>query len=49
LDGAGGMALITRNGAGLGDDVEIDISGKRKLAKIVKRPLYSPKVKSFTA
>ncbi|MFW7378333.1 MAG: glycine cleavage system aminomethyltransferase GcvT [Oligoflexus sp.] len=45
LDGAGGMALISKNGAGLDDNVEIDIRGKRKLAKIVKRPLYSPKVK----
>jgi len=48
LGGAGGMALITKSGAGLDDNVEIDIRGKRKLAKIVKMPLYSPKVKSFT-
>ncbi|MCX6128302.1 MAG: glycine cleavage system aminomethyltransferase GcvT, partial [Proteobacteria bacterium] len=45
LDIAGGMALITREGAQLGDSVEVDVRGKRKLAKIVKRPLYSAQVK----
>lgn len=45
LDGAGGMALIDKDGAQLGDSVEIDIRGKRKLAKLVKRPLYSAKVR----
>jgi aminomethyltransferase len=45
LEGAGGMALIDKDGAQLGDTVEIDIRGKRKLAKLVKRPLYSAKVR----
>lgn len=45
LDLAGGMALIEKSAAKVNDHVEIDVRGKRKLAKIVKRPLYSPKVK----
>ncbi len=45
LDAAGGLALIDKDAALLGDLVEIDIRGKRKLAKLVKRPLYSGKVK----
>ncbi len=45
LEAAGGMALIEKDSAKLGDIVSIDIRGKRKLAKLVKRPLYSPKVK----
>ena len=42
---AGGMALVNKNAVAVGDSVEIDVRGKRKLAKIVKRPLYSAKVK----
>lgn len=45
LEAAGGMALIEKDAAAVGDQVEIDIRGKRKVAKLVKRPLYSPKVK----
>lgn len=45
LDKAGGMALIMKDSGGVGDMVEIDVRGKRKLAKIVRRPLYSPRVK----
>lgn len=45
LEGAGGMALIAKDAGGLGDAIEIDIRGKRKLARLVKRPLYSAKVK----
>lgn len=45
LEKAGGLALIDKDAAALGDLVEIDIRGKRKLAKLVKRPLYSAKVK----
>lgn len=45
LDKAGGMALIMKDSGDLGDMVEIDVRGKRKLAKIVRRPLYSPRVK----
>lgn len=42
---AGGMALIERDGGQIGDSIEIDIRGKRKVAKIVKRPLYSAQTK----
>ncbi|MBC7660253.1 MAG: glycine cleavage system aminomethyltransferase GcvT [Chitinophagaceae bacterium] len=45
VEGAGGMALIEKDAAALGDDLSIDVRGKRKLAKVVKRPLYSAKVK----
>ncbi len=45
VDGAGGLALIDKDGAQLGEEISIDIRGKRKLAKVVKRPLYSAKVK----
>ena len=44
LGGAGGMALLSSS-IKEGDQIEIDIRGKRKLATIAKRPLYSPKVK----
>lgn len=44
LDAAGGMALVDSS-IKLGDTIEIDVRGKRKLAKVVKRPLYSAKVK----
>jgi aminomethyltransferase len=42
---SGGMGLIYSKEAKVGDSIEIDIRGKRKLAKIVKRPLYSANVK----
>lgn len=42
---AGGMALVDHAAIGIGDTFEIDVRGKRKLAKAVKRPLYSAKVK----
>ncbi len=45
VEGAGGMALIAKDAGNIGDTVEIDIRGKRKLARLVKRPLYSAKVK----
>lgn len=45
LEQAGGMALIQSDAAKVGDKIEIDIRGKRKLAKIEKRPLYSARVK----
>lgn len=44
LDAAGGMALVDSS-VKIGDSIEIDVRGKRKLAKVVKRPLYSAKVK----
>lgn len=45
VEGAGGMALVAKDAGQIGDTVEIDIRGKRKLARLVKRPLYSAKVK----
>jgi aminomethyltransferase len=45
LDQAGGMALIGKTTANINDQIEVDVRGKRKLAKIMKRPLYSPRVK----
>lgn len=45
LGKSGGLALVDKDLVAEGDAVEIDIRGKRKLAKIVKRPLYSAKVK----
>ncbi|MBP9707943.1 MAG: glycine cleavage system aminomethyltransferase GcvT [Oligoflexales bacterium] len=45
LDLAGGMALVDKSSGQVGDKIEIDIRGKRKLAEVVKKPLYSPKVK----
>ena len=45
IGGSGGMALVAKDAGQIGDQVEIDIRGKRKLARLVKRPLYSAKVK----
>ncbi|RYZ50819.1 MAG: hypothetical protein EOP07_22320 [Proteobacteria bacterium] len=45
VEGAGGMALIEKDAGAIGDEISIDVRGKRKLAKLVKRPLYSAKVK----
>jgi aminomethyltransferase len=45
LDFAGGMMRIEAAAAAVGNTVEIDIRGKRKLAKIVKKPLYIARVK----
>lgn len=44
VGGAGGMALLSGNFK-VGDTVEIDVRGKRKLAQLVTRPLYSARVK----
>lgn len=46
LGGAGGMALIDAKTAAVGDQIEIDVRGKRKLARVLKRPLYLAKVKA---
>lgn len=46
VGGAGGMALLSQTGLQVGDLIELDVRGKRKLARIAKRPLYSAKVKS---
>jgi aminomethyltransferase len=45
VGGKGGMALIQTDFVKVGDSVEIDVRGKRKLAKIVKKPLYTAKTK----
>lgn len=44
VGGAGGMALIS-GAFKIGDTVEVDVRGKRKLAQLVARPLYSARVK----
>lgn len=45
LEQSGGMALVDKTAVAVDDEIQVDVRGKRKLAKIVKRPLYSPKVK----
>ncbi len=45
VGGAGGMALLDPKKVKVGDDVEVDVRGKRKLARLVKKPLYKAKVK----
>ena len=45
LEKSGGMALIQKNAAKVGDIIQINVRGKKKLAKVVKRPLYSARVK----
>jgi aminomethyltransferase len=44
VGGAGGMAMVSA-GVVENDELEVDIRGKRKLATVVKRPLYSAKTK----
>ncbi len=46
VGGAGGMALVEAKTAVVGDQIEVDVRGKRKLARVLKRPLYLAKVKS---
>jgi aminomethyltransferase len=43
LGGAGGMALLLADSAKLGDKITVDVRGKRKLATVLKRPLYVSK------
>lgn len=45
VGGAGGMALLDPTKVKVGDTVEIDVRGKRKLARIAKKPLYKAKVR----
>ena len=45
LNQAAGLALVENSSVKPGDTIGVDIRGKRKLAKVVKRPLYSAKVK----
>ena len=44
LEKAGGFAYIDTHFAKIDQELRIDIRGKRKLAKIVKKPLYSSRV-----
>lgn len=45
VGGAGGMALLNPRKVQVGDVVEVDVRGKRKLARLVQKPLYKAKVK----
>jgi aminomethyltransferase len=45
VGGAGGMALLNPKKCAVGDTVEVDVRGKRKLARLVQKPLYKAKVK----
>jgi aminomethyltransferase len=45
VGGAGGLCLIDAKRAKVDDEVEIDVRGKRKRARLVKKPLYKAKVK----
>jgi aminomethyltransferase len=45
VGGAGGLALVTTTKARIGDQILVDIRGKRKLARLVKKPLYKAKTK----
>lgn len=45
VGGAGGMALIDPTKVKIGDAIEIDVRGKRKLAHVAKKPLYKAKVR----
>ena len=46
LDCFGGLADLALEGLESSDLLEIDIRGKRKKAKIVKRPMYTPRTKN---
>ncbi len=45
VGGSGGMALLNPKKVCVGDTVDVDIRGKRKLARLVQKPLYKAKVK----
>lgn len=46
VGGAGGLALLDPRQIKVGDSFEIDVRGKRKLARVVKKPLYNAKVRA---
>ena len=46
VGGAGGLALLDPRKVKVGDTFEIDVRGKRKLARVVKKPLYNAKVRA---
>jgi len=45
VGGAGGLAYLDPRNVGVGAEVTIDIRGKRKLARLVEKPLYKAKIK----
>lgn len=45
LGGSGGLAILKKEFSNVGEKILVDVRGKRKLAEIVKRPLYSGRVK----
>lgn len=47
VGGAGGLALLnTAAGITVGSEIQIDVRGKLKRAQVVKKPLYSARVKN---
>lgn len=46
VGGAGGLALLDPRKVKVGDTFEVDVRGKRNLARIVKKPLYNAKVRA---
>ena len=44
LGGAGGLALVRSEVSTVDTELRVDIRGKRKLARVVKKPLYSARV-----
>ena len=46
VGGAGGMALVNKQSVKIGDQIEIDVRGRRKTATVVKKPLYQAKTHS---
>lgn len=45
VGGAGGMALLDPRKVKVDDIIEIDVRGKRKLARVTRKPLYKAKVR----
>ena len=45
VGGSGGMALLDPQKIKIGDQFYVDIRGKKKLATIVPKPLYQPKIR----
>lgn len=45
VGGAGGLVLIDAGKGRVGDQFHVDIRGKRKLARLTKKPLYKAKTK----
>lgn len=45
VGGAGGMMMVDPRKVKVGDTIHVDVRGKRKLARLVQKPLYKAKVK----